>query len=457
MKFFTKKRIIITSVIVFFMLLLLSFIGTSEEENEVQTVSLNNTESYEEKIEFEPEKDNNVNYVVSSSDEIQLDVPEPNPASDFMYQLTKDATGVLITAYIGTSSVISIPSEIEGLPVTNINSLLLSSLNSYEEEEFKNHIRQVFFPDSVTEIKEYLFSGYRNLYYVRLSKSCTTIPSGMFYECESLKNIQIPECVTKIEDAAFYRTGFTSMSISNTVTNFGKDIFCSCEKLENIELPDNMTTIPTGMFFSCEALKSIEIPKNVKILGDKTFSGCKGISKIQLPENLEKIGKECFYDCEKIESIEIPDTVTEIGSAAFGGTGITKLIIPESVNTEKIFNFEKFFSIDFIRGMEKLEILRIPNSIKKIESPDSRNEFFPPEVKATLRSVNLPKSLQLIEGDVFQNMNNLTEFIIPDSLNGNIFGINAIGSFNGTTKLSLLTQKRLKELGYRGDFVSVKQ
>lgn len=145
MKFFTKKRIIITSVIVFFMLLLLSLIGTSEEETEVQTVSSNNTENYEEKIEFEPEKDNNVNYVVSSSDEIQLDVPEPNPASDFMYQLTKDATGVLITAYIGTSSVISIPSEIEGLPVTNINSLLLSSLNSYEEEEFKNHIRQVFF------------------------------------------------------------------------------------------------------------------------------------------------------------------------------------------------------------------------------------------------------------------------------------------------------------------------
>ena len=54
-------------------------------------------------------------------------------------------------------------------------------------------------------------------------------------------------------------------------------------------------------------------------------------------------------------------------------------------------------------------------------------------------------------------MNSLTELIIPDSLNGNIFGINAGVTFNGTTKLPLKTQKRLKELGYRGNFVSVKQ
>ena len=131
----------------------------------------------------------------------------------------------------------------------------------------------------------------------------------------------------------------------------------------------------------------------------------KNIAEIQLPKNLERIGEQCFYNCEKIESIEIPDTVTEIGSAAFGGTGITKLIIPESVNTEKVHYNNKYFSINFINGMEKLEVLRIPNSIKKIEDPDYRIEFFPPEVKRTLRSVNLPESLKLIEGDIFKNMN----------------------------------------------------
>lgn len=456
MKFFTKKRIILTSVIVFFLLLVLSLFGT-EEENEVQTVSSNNTESYEEKNEEKSETAINENYVVSSSDEIQLDVPEPNPASDFMYQLTEDGNGVLITAYIGTSTTISIPSEIEELPVTNINSLLSSSLNSYEEEEFRNRIRQVFFPDSVKKINEYLFSRYKNLYYVRLSKSCSIIPSGMFEDCESLKYIQIPECVTTIGDSAFKGTGFTSMTIPKTVTIFGKSIFSWCEKLENIELPDNMNSIPSDMFSLCESLKSIEIPENVKNLGDSSLYGCKNIAEIQLPKNLERIGEQCFYNCEKIESIEIPDTVTEIGSAAFGGTGITKLIIPESVNTEKVHYNNKYFSINFINGMEKLEVLRIPNSIKKIEDPDYRIEFFPPEVKRTLRSVNLPESLKLIEGDIFKNMNSLTELIIPDSLNGNIFGINAGVTFNGTTKLPLKTQKRLKELGYRGNFVSVKQ
>ncbi len=448
-KFFTKKRILISGIFIFLVVLLEVFFGTPSDEGDVQKLSSNDVENNVVKHEEEVQKENTENYVVNSSDEIILDVPEPNPASDFMYQLTDDSNGVLITAYIGTNSVISIPSEIEGLPVTTVNALCSED---YKVETFVN---QVFFPDSVTDVEDRLFCECTKLNYVRLSQSCPKISSYMFSECKSLKSIQIPECVVTIEDGAFSGTGFASITIPATVTKFGKSIFSDCKKLNNVKLPENMTVIPERMFNYCEMLSAIEIPNTVKELGESCFSNCKGISEIKLPENLEKIGRDCFWYCEKIESIKIPDTVTEIGASAFWSTGITELIIPESVNTEKIaFGFERYFSINFIYGMEKLEVLRIPNSIKTIEDFYER-DFFPDSVKRTLRSVNLPESLELVKGDVFQNMDKLTELIIPDSLNKNIFDINAGTTFYGTTKLPLLTQKRLRELGYTGDFVTV--
>lgn len=448
-KFFTKKRLVISGVVIFLIILLEVFLGTPADESDVQNISSNNVENNEVKLEEELQKENTENYVAISSDEIILDVPEPNPASDFMYQLTDDSNGVLITAYIGTNSVISIPSEIEGLPVTTVNALCS------EDYKIQSFVNQVFFPDSVTDVGDRLFCECKKLNYVRLSQSCPKISSYMFSECEALKYIKISECVVTIEDGAFSGAGVTSITIPATVTKFGKYIFSDCKKLNNVKLPENMTVIPERMFSYCEMLSAIEIPNTVKELGESCFSNCEGILEIKLPENLEKIGRDCFWYCEKIESIKIPDTVTEIGASAFGGTGITELIIPESVNTEKISSgFERYFSINFIYGMEKLEVLRIPNSIKTIEDV-YKQDFFPDSVKRTLRSVNLPESLELVKGDVFQNMDNLTELIIPDSLNKNIFDINAGTTFYGTTKLPLLTQKRLRELGYTGNFVTV--
>lgn len=312
-KFFTKKRLVISGVVIFLIILLEVFLGTPADESDAQNISSNNVENNEVKLEEELQKENTENYVTISSDEIILDVPEPNPASDFMYQLTDVSNGVLITAYIGTNSVISIPSEIEGLPVTTVNALCS------EDYKVQSFVNQVFFPDSVTDVGDRLFCECKKLNYVRLSQSCPKISSYMFSECEALKYIKIPKCVVTIEDGAFSGAGVTSITIPATVTKFGKYIFSDCKKLNNVKLPENMTVIPERMFSYCEMLTAIEIPNTVKELGESCFSNCEGISEIKLPENLEKIGRDCFWFCEKIESIKIPDTVTEIGASAFGG------------------------------------------------------------------------------------------------------------------------------------------
>ncbi|MBQ6153225.1 MAG: leucine-rich repeat protein [Ruminococcus sp.] len=99
-----------------------------------------------------------------------------------------------ITSYNGCDSSVSIPSQIDGYPVTSIgsdsfyHSLLLES---------------VTIPDSVTEIHNYAFAECPSLKNVTIPDSVTTIDYYAFGGCPSLKTVTIPASVESIGDYAF--------------------------------------------------------------------------------------------------------------------------------------------------------------------------------------------------------------------------------------------------------------
>jgi len=86
---------------------------------------------------------------------------------------------------------IYIPSEHNGLEVTQINALQSSDVTS------------IYVPDTVTSIEASAFSGNGNMTSVRLSNNITNIGLNTFANCTSLKSITIPEGVTSIQNYAF--------------------------------------------------------------------------------------------------------------------------------------------------------------------------------------------------------------------------------------------------------------
>jgi Leucine-rich repeat (LRR) protein len=90
------------------------------------------------------------------------------------------------------------------------------------------------------------------------------LPSGLkriegfsFYGCTGLKDIVIPEGVTKINASTFTFSG-----------------------IESITLPDSLTSLSEFAFVSCFNLKSIIIPEGVANFADTTFSGCSALTNI---------------------------------------------------------------------------------------------------------------------------------------------------------------------------------
>lgn len=65
----------------------------------------------------------------------------------------------------------------------------------------------------------------------------TAIRSYMFYNCDSLTNVILPECLTEISREAFGSCGMLSCVTFEGKPTIDSDVFKSCSKLTTINVP----------------------------------------------------------------------------------------------------------------------------------------------------------------------------------------------------------------------------
>ena len=334
------------------------------------------------------------------------------PASDFIYELSDDGSGVKIAQYKGQPLVCRIPEKIDGMPVVEIS-----------QWAFTKGLTTVIMPDTIVTIGDMLFGSLNNLETVKLSSSLKTIPVGAFSGCKSLKKLTIPDSVTEIEDGAFRASG-----------------------LETIYIPDSVTEIGEAAFIDCSALQSVRLSPSMKRISREMFAGCKSLSTLDIPRGITEIEDRAFSGCSSLSSLTIPDSVTKILGSALVGSGLVSIEIPDSV-TELKCSFAY---------CDNLTTLRLPNTLTRIENGLLSDGQRPAK---NLQSVNLPASLKSMASSAFYKLESLTELIIPDSLTEIEFdetfydGGQSAGQWQFVgTSLNLATQKRLKDLGYTGKF-----
>lgn len=373
-------------------------------------------------------------------------------ASDFEYELTDDGNGVRVTNYTGLETAIKIPAEIEGMPVTEIKWIFDSSGKEMlddalgipaktirGEQLYEPILETVVIPDSVKKIiMDYAASKIRNkLKYVKLSESISELPNDLFSECKNLEYIYIPDSVVSIGDNAFASTALKSIDVPDGVS-LGKSVFKRCSNLEKFILPKNIKEIPESFFSECKSLHNIDIPESVTNIGEQAFFGT-GLEKINFPKKLSKIGSNAFAFCENLEEIIVPDSVTVIGNGAFSNSGIKKLVISDNVTN--VTENGRYGTLVWA-GCSFLEEVHLSNKMT----------FLPYEIEesSNIKVMNFPTSLKHSQLRSFPA--SLENIIIPDSLTAVSFLENCFSE----TKLPLLTQKRLRELGYKDSFAGTR-
>ena len=189
--------------------------------------------------------------------------------------------------------------------------------------------------------------------------SVTTIGEYAFSDCSSLASVIIPDSVTTIGSSAFgCCTSLASVIIPDSVTTIGKFAFSDCTSLTSVTIPGSVTTIGSSAFDACTSLTSVIIPDSVTTIGEFTFDGCTSLASVIIPDSVIEVGMFAFDGCTSLASVIIPDSVTTIGRSAFRGcSSLASVTIPDSVTT---------IGCDAFCNCKSLSRLTIGKNVKEI-------------------------------------------------------------------------------------------
>lgn len=139
------------------------------------------------------------------------------PAGDFVAESANGGSIIVIKDYIGKASEVTIPSEIEGLPVVEIGDYAFSECV---------YLKTIALPDTVLKIGE-----------------------GAFYGCASLQSVTLGNSMLKIEDWAFRScAALQTVTFGNSLKEIGRYAFRDCTSLQGVSLPDSVETIGHSAF-----------------------------------------------------------------------------------------------------------------------------------------------------------------------------------------------------------------
>ena len=199
----------------------------------------------------------------------------------------------------------------EAAAVTDIGQVFKENTNitSFDELQYFT---------GLTSIGESSFYGCSNLASVIIPNTVTSIGNWAFNGCREIRSFSIPSSVTSISGRAFWETSITSLYIPKNVVSIVTGSFAKCYDLVSITVDEDNPVYDSRN--NCNAI--IETSKNNLIVG------CQNTI---IPTDIVRIDDAAFEGILTLKNITIPEGVTSLGVASLGGTGLTSIVIPESV------------------------------------------------------------------------------------------------------------------------------
>lgn len=297
---------------------------------------------------------------------------------------------ITITHYEGEDETADIPSDIDGLPVTEIGKGAFM---------YSPTLKKITIPASVTSIHSSSFAGCVALAEISVSSDNEkfTSKNGALYSRDGKQLIccpagkagefKIPDGVIAISEDAFNMCiGITKITFPKSIELIPASAFLSCESLTAFEIsassnysvkdgvlytkdmgalvryptakdgayvmPDSVQLVKSGAFDGCVAVSEITLSKNLKNIENGALSGVISLEKILCNEEnpffsshggvLYNKNKTAIVSCPTGYSGEynIPAGVKEIGEYAFKNcASLYEVYIPTSVTSVGSYAF----------------------------------------------------------------------------------------------------------------------
>ncbi len=170
-----------------------------------------------------------------------------------------------------------------------VDVVLPKKLDSIEGYAFLEcySLSEIVIPEGISELDN-IFENCKSLKNVTLPSSLRKL-TATFRGCSSLEKIVIPEGVEILGDNVFTNcSSLVDVTLPSTLKEFeesptpdvGAITFWNCESLKNIVIPDGLTKLSAGLFYECSSLESITIPASVTEIGRCAFGSCEKLKTV---------------------------------------------------------------------------------------------------------------------------------------------------------------------------------
>ena len=224
----------------------------------------------------------------------------------------------IITDY--ESEIISLRSQIIELQET-IRELesLNSALNG--DDSYKELVQQVI-SGTLTELRASDLDG------------ITEIRDYAFYNCYSLRLVELPESVNRIGAYAFANCfNLETIVIPDNVQEIGQYAFKCCSNLQIINLPEG---IYVGNFaFYQSGIRELHLPASVSNWGECVFQEAP-VNEIYFEYGATRVPFAMFNGCMQINNVYLPVTMQEIANLGFSMHSMNMTVL--YAGTEEEFN-----------------------------------------------------------------------------------------------------------------------
>ena len=187
------------------------------------------------------------------------DVSE-TPAPDYEYK-TYHLDGVdyiTLTKYIGEATDVVIPTELDGLAVTEIGVECFAG----------TPVVSVTMPDAIQVIDTNAFANCTALTTITLPENMLYLGAQAFLGCTSLKEITLPASgITEYSWGMFLGAGLETVTLRDGVEVLPTNIFLGTA-LTEITIPASVTKIMPGALGGCEQLAKVKFEGNAPVLED---------------------------------------------------------------------------------------------------------------------------------------------------------------------------------------------
>lgn len=226
---------------------------------------------------------------------------------------------------------------IKHITVENLNSIEGTEKVFYECCQLTKaviEVRGANIPQDTKEIPPALFSHCTSLEKVSFTGMTSKITSIGYdaFEFTALKEFEVPENVTKIDNMTFFKAmQLTEITLPKKLRIIGRQAF-SESGLKSITLPDSVKCVETECFRDCRYLEEATLPEKDFVVPEGMFMNCITLKNLNNADRIVQIGKYAFYDAINLKQIDL-SSVTEIGGNAFESSGLASVKLPKCCKT----------------------------------------------------------------------------------------------------------------------------